>query len=80
MGVFLIKCTLNGKSLIDHSAYMGSKWNRHKMELKFGNHKNRDLQNDWNTYVYSNHSRNKQNRYKSIPHICKKKNLIRLVV
>jgi hypothetical protein len=29
---------------------MESKWKRHKMELKFGNHRNKDLQNDWNQY------------------------------
>lgn len=50
MGVFQIKCTVNEKSLIDNSIDMKSKWNRHKMELRFGNHKNKDLQNDWNKY------------------------------
>jgi len=50
MGVFQIKCTINEKSLIDNSIDMESKWNRHKMELKFGNHRNRELQNDWKQY------------------------------
>ncbi len=50
MGIFQIKCTVNEKSLVDNSVDMESKWNRHKMELKFGNHRNKDLQNDWNTY------------------------------
>lgn len=50
MGVFQITCTSNGRSLVDHSIDMESKWNRHKMELKFGNHRNKDLQNDWNKY------------------------------
>ena len=50
MGVFQIKCTVNEKFLIDNSVDMESKWNRHKMELKFGNHKNKDLQNDWSKY------------------------------
>ena len=33
---------------------MESKWNRHKMELKFGNHRNKDLQTDWNMYGEEN--------------------------
>lgn len=50
MGVFQIKNVINNKVLIDHSVDMKSKWNRHKMELKFGNHKNVSLQKDWNVY------------------------------
>lgn len=33
---------------------MESKWNRHKMELKFGSHRNRNLQKDWNEYGEGN--------------------------
>jgi len=50
MGVFQIKNIENNKVLIDHSIDMESKWNRHKIELKFGNHRNRSLQKDWNEY------------------------------
>jgi len=50
MGVFQVKNAANNKILIDNSIDMESKWNRHKMELKFGNHRNKDLQKDWNTY------------------------------
>jgi hypothetical protein len=50
MGVFQVKCLVNGKLLIDNSVDMESKWNRHKMELRFGKHRNQDLQNDWNEY------------------------------
>ncbi len=50
MGVFQVKCTVNEKVLVDNSVDMESRWNRHRMELKFGNHKNKDLQNDWNNY------------------------------
>jgi len=55
-GVFQLKCTINGRSLFDHSVDMESKWNRHKMELKFGNHRNKDLQKDWNQYGEENFS------------------------
>ena len=50
MGVFQIENSVNNKVLIDCSMDMQSKWNRHKMELRFGNHRNRMLQNDWTTY------------------------------
>ena len=54
MGVFQIRNISNNKFLIDHSIDMESKWNRHKMELKFGNHRNRSFQKDWNEYGEEN--------------------------
>ena len=54
MGVFQIKNIKNNKFLIDHSIDMESKWNRHKMELKFGNHRNRSFQKEWNEYGEEN--------------------------
>ncbi|MEZ4906891.1 MAG: GIY-YIG nuclease family protein [Saprospiraceae bacterium] len=48
MGVFQIRNISNDKILIDNSIDMPSKWNRHKFELNFGSHKNRELQKDWN--------------------------------
>nr|WP_320023158.1 GIY-YIG nuclease family protein [uncultured Draconibacterium sp.] len=56
MGVYQIKCTVNEKSLIDNSVDMLSKWNRHKMELRFGSHRNNELQKDWNQYGENNFS------------------------
>ena len=53
-GVFQIKNIKNNKVLIDHSIDMESKWNRHKIELKFGNHRNRSFQKDWNEYGEEN--------------------------
>ena len=47
MGVFQIRNISNNKVLIDNSIDMRAKWNRHKMELKFGSHRNRELQKDW---------------------------------
>ncbi|MDA3859686.1 MAG: GIY-YIG nuclease family protein [Melioribacteraceae bacterium] len=46
MGVFQIRNIINGKIFIDSSPNMDSKWNRHKTELKFGNHRNSELQID----------------------------------
>ena len=54
MGVFQIKNIKNNKILIDNSIDMESKWNRHKMELKFGNHRNRNFQKEWNEYGEEN--------------------------
>lgn len=54
MGVFQIRNISNNKYLIDHSVDMESKWNRHRMELKFGNHRNKNLQSDWNKYGEAN--------------------------
>ena len=54
MGVFQIKNIINNKVLIDNSIDMESKWNRHKIELKFGNHRNRNFQKDWKEYGEEN--------------------------
>lgn len=48
MGVFQIRNIATNKILVDHSTDMASKWNRHKTELKFGSHRNKALQKDWN--------------------------------
>ncbi len=50
MGVFILKNTVNNKVFIDNSLDIPSKLNRHKIELKFGNHRNKSLQNEWDTY------------------------------
>ena len=47
MGVFQIRNLTNNKILIDNSVDMLSKWNRHRMELNFGGHRNLALQKDW---------------------------------
>lgn len=47
-GVFQVKNNTNGKILIDESLNVGSKWNRHRTELRFGSHRNKTLQKDWN--------------------------------
>ena len=57
-GVFQVENTQNGMVLIEGAADMQSKWNRHQTELKFGSHRNKKLQQDWNdcgveNFVYS---------------------------
>lgn len=47
MGVFQIKNLSNNKIFVDNSVDMNATWNRHKTELKFGTHRNKELQKDW---------------------------------
>ncbi len=54
MGVFQIKNTVNGKVLIDSSKDILSKWNRHQTELRFGKHRKKNLQKDWNELTAEN--------------------------
>jgi len=58
MGVFEIKNNVDGKILIDKSTNIKSKMNRHKTELKFNSHKNKELQKDWNEHGEDNFSMN----------------------
>ena len=48
MGVFQILNKVSGKVLVEGSTDISSKWNRHRTELRFGNHRNKGLQGDWN--------------------------------
>ncbi|MEI5909657.1 GIY-YIG nuclease family protein [Bacillus spongiae] len=50
MGVYQIKNQQNGKIFMGSSMDLRGIFNRHKFELKFNNHKNRALQNDWNKH------------------------------
>ncbi len=50
LGVFQVENTVNGKVWIEGSANIQSRWNRHQTELKFGSHRNRAFQEDWNTH------------------------------
>lgn len=54
MGVFQIRNTLNNKVFIEGSANLDSIWNRHRMQLNFGNHPNAALQKEWNESGESN--------------------------
>ena len=54
MGVFQIRNLINNKVFIDSSVDMKAKWNRHKAELRFGSHRNKLLQEEWNEYGEDN--------------------------
>ena len=50
MGVYRIRNTRNDKSYIGFGTDLPAKINRHKAELKFGSHRNRELQDEWNLF------------------------------
>ncbi len=47
-GVFQVLNKVNGKVLIEGDKNIPAKWNRHRTELRFGSHRNKQLQADWN--------------------------------
>ena len=53
-GVFQIKNNENGMVLIEESSDIPSRWNRHRTELRFGSHRNKLLQKDWNEWGEEN--------------------------
>lgn len=53
-GVFQIRNKINGKVFIDSSLNMDALWNRHRVELHFGNHRNIEMQKDWKEFGEEN--------------------------
>jgi len=49
MGVYRIKSSQNDKVFIGFATDLEAKFNRHKAELKFGSHRNKELQTMWNS-------------------------------
>jgi group I intron endonuclease len=54
IGVFQIRNTINEKVFIGSSVNLDAIWNRNKGELKFGGHRNKELQQDWSAYGEEN--------------------------
>lgn len=54
MGVFQVRNLLNNKIYIDSSVNLDKIWNRHRLQLNFGNHPNVLLQHDWKQYGEDN--------------------------
>jgi len=54
IGVFQIKNIANNKVYIDSSVNLDKIWNRHRLELNYGTHRNLALQTDWNEFGESN--------------------------
>jgi GIY-YIG catalytic domain len=50
MGVYRIASSRNDKVYIGFDTNLPARINRHKAELKFGNHRNRELQEIWNLF------------------------------
>ena len=49
MGVYRIKNSQNDTVFIGFATDLEAKFNRHKAELKFGSHRNKELQTIWNS-------------------------------
>lgn len=49
-GIYKIECLANGKVYIGQSLSIRERWNRHKGQLRNGNHDNENLQNSWNVH------------------------------
>src|SRR5215467_14280564 len=50
MGVYRVRNTVNGRSLVGASADLPAMLNRHRAQLRLGVHFNRALQKDWNEF------------------------------
>jgi hypothetical protein len=49
MGVYRISNSQNDKEYIGFATDLEARFNRHKAELKFGNHRNKELQKIWDS-------------------------------
>lgn len=49
-GVFQVKNTVNGKVFLGSSLNLEGPLNAHRFTLTIGSHRNKALQQDWNTY------------------------------
>ena len=54
MGVYMIKCLINGKVYIGKSNDVKRRWRERKSRWKRNNHENEKLQYDWNKYGEDN--------------------------
>ena len=50
MGVYRIRNNRNKKSYVGFDRDWSARINRHKAELKFGSHRNGELQEEWNSF------------------------------
>ena len=50
MGVYRIRNSQNDKIFIGFATDLPARFNRHKAELKFGSHRNSELQETWNSF------------------------------
>ena len=85
MGVFAIRNLSNDKVLIDYSTDMKSKWIRHRTELNFGSHRNKQLQHDWtelgaDQFTFEVLSELKESKEKQVNYKAELKTLVEMVI
>ncbi|GAB4034253.1 GIY-YIG nuclease family protein [Spirosoma gilvum] len=54
IGIFQIRNMVNGKIYIGGSLNLEAIWNRNRMELNFGGHRNETLQREWKEFGEAN--------------------------
>ena len=54
IGIFQVRNAINGKIFVGSSINLDAIWNRIKVEVKFGGHRNEKLQNDWKEFGEEN--------------------------
>lgn len=54
IGVFQIRNSINEKIYVDSSVNLEAIWNRIRVELNFGNHRNEMLQKEWSAFGEEN--------------------------
>jgi group I intron endonuclease len=54
IGVFQIRNIVNSKIYVGSSLNLDAIWNRNRIELKLGGHRNKALQNEWNEFGEGN--------------------------
>ncbi|RYY96805.1 MAG: GIY-YIG nuclease family protein [Chitinophagaceae bacterium] len=50
IGVFALRNTVNGKVFVGSGQNLDALWNRNRVELNFGNHRNESLQREWKEF------------------------------
>lgn len=50
MGIWQVRCTATGRSLVGHSTDLPAMLNRQRAQLRLGAHRQGDLQADWHTH------------------------------
>lgn len=53
VGIYAIKCTVNGKLYVGSSRDIAMRWNSHLVDLIQGTHHNSDLQDDFHRFGYT---------------------------
>lgn len=54
IGIYMIRCKINGKCYVGQSTNIKSRWRSHKYNLKHNKHSSKEMNKDWNAYGEDN--------------------------